>query len=76
MGECFISFASVKDIQDFVSINTRKFFSVFVDNGQLHTDGRSLMILCCMGLNRPLKVRFPAAEAGDFLQAVKQYLIA
>ena len=75
MAECFVSFTSVKDVHDFVSIATRQFFPLHVENGQMQTDGKSIMSLCCMGLNRPIRVLYPVEEQA-FLQAVEAYLVA
>ena len=75
MAECFVSFASVKDVHDFVSIATRQFFPLHVENGQMHTDGKSIMSLFCMGLNRPIRVLYPVEEQ-EFLQALRPYLVA
>lgn len=75
MRECFVSFASVEDVHRFVSITTQQFFSVHVENGQMQTNGKSIMSLCSMGLNRPLRVLYPA-EAEGFLQAVSPYLVS
>ena len=74
MGECFVSFSSVKDVHAFVTLATRQIFPLHVEDGQMHTDGKSIMSLCCMGLNRPLRVRYPLEEQG-FLRDVAAFLI-
>ena len=74
MGECYVSFASIKDVNEFVSIATRQFFPLHVEDGQMQTDGKSIMSLCCMGLNRPLRVRYPLDQQ-EFLLAVGPYLV-
>lgn len=75
MRECYVSFASVEDVHAFVSITTQQFFSVHVESGHMQTNGKSILSLCSMGLNRPLRVLYPA-DASGFLQAVKPYLVA
>lgn len=75
MHECYITFASPKDVHEFVSITTQQFYSVHVDNGEIYADGKSIMSLFCMGLNRRLHVLYPS-DAPGFLQAVESYLVA
>ena len=41
----------------------------------MQTNGKSILSLCCMGFNRPLRVLYPA-DASNFLQAVEPYLVA
>ena len=75
LHECYVSFSSVNDVHDFVCIITQLLFPIRVERGQMQTNGRSVLGLCCMGLNCPLRVLYPE-DAPGFLQAVKPYLVA
>ena len=78
MREYYVSFASAKEVHEFVSIATRQFFSIHVERENLRTDAKSIMSLFSMGLNRPLRVVISDAEADatPFLSAVRPYLVA
>ena len=75
MRECFVSFASATQVQDFVNIATKQTFAIQVVLDQMTANAKSIMSLYSMGLRRRLKVLLPeTVDAEDFLQAVKPYL--
>ena len=78
MRECFVSFASARDVLNFVEIATKQFFPIRVERDNMQTDATSIMSLFCMGLNRPLRVviRDPDADLTSFLALVEPYLVA
>jgi len=77
MRECYVSFSSAIEVHDFVSIATKQFFPIRMEQGNLQTDAKSIMSLCSMGFNRPIHMLFPdTADAGEFLAAVKPYMVA
>ena len=77
MCDCYVSFASALEVHEFVSIATRQYFPIRMEQGNLQTDAKSIMSLCSMGFNRPIHMFYPAtADAGEFLAAVKPYMVA
>ena len=78
MRECFVCFASAKDVMDFVSIATKHFFPIHVERGNLKTSATSIMSIFSMGLNRPLRVLVSDTGEGamHFLSQVQPYLVA
>ena len=77
MREYYVSFASAREVHEFVTIATKQFFSIHVERENLRTDAKSIMGLFSMGLNRPLRVMISAdADASHFLSAVQPYLVA
>jgi len=77
MHECFVSFSSASEVMAFVSIATKQFFPIHVEQGDLTTSATSIMSIFSMGLNRPLRVL--VADAGEgaarFLSQVQPYLV-
>ena len=63
MRECYVSFASAKEVHEFVSIATRQFFPIHVEQEDLRLNAKSIMSLFCMGLNRPFRVVMADADA-------------
>lgn len=77
MRECYVSFASAIEIQEFVSIATKQYFPIRVEKGTMQVNAKSIMSLFSMGFNRPLHVIIPEnVNADAFLAAVKPYLVA
>lgn len=78
MRECYVSFASAKEVHEFVSIATRQFFPIHVEQEDLRLNAKSIMSLFCMGLNRPFRVVIADADAdpAPFWSAVEPYLVA
>lgn len=78
MRECFVSFASARDVLNFVEIATKQFFPIRVEQENMQTDATSIMSLFCMGLNRPLRVIIgdPDADLTTFLSQVEPYLVS
>ena len=78
MRECFVSFASAADVQAFVAIATKQFFSIQVERGNMLTSGKSILGLFSMGMNCPLRVviQDPEADVSPFMTALQPYLVA
>ena len=78
MHECFVSFATARDVMDFVTIATKQYFPIHVERDSMQTSATSIMSIFSMGLNRPLRVVvWDAGEgAARFLSQVKPYLVA
>ena len=77
MHECFVSFSSASEVMAFVSIATKQFFPIHVEQGDLTTSATSIMSIFSMGLNRPLRVLVADAAEGAarFLSQVQPYLV-
>ena len=77
MRECYVSFASALEIQEFVSIATKQYFPIRVEKGTMQVNAKSIMSLFSMGFNCPLHVVLPEqADAAAFFAAVKPYMVA
>ncbi len=77
MRECYVSFASALEVQDFVSIATKQQFFIQVERDNMRTNAKSILSMCSMGFNRPLHLILPeSADTEGFLSAVKAYLVA
>lgn len=77
MCECYVSFASALEIQEFVAIATRQYFPIRVEKGSLQADAKSIMSLFSMGFNCPLHVVLPEqADVSAFLTAVRPFVVA
>ena len=78
MRECFVSFASAADVQEFVAIATRQGYPIHVERDGMRTSAKSIMSVFSMGLHRPLRVVIGDAKADSscFFSAVQPYLVA
>ena len=77
MRECYVSFASVTEVHEFVTIATRHLFPIRVETENRSTDAKSIMGLFSMGLHRPLRVTTAdtGADAAHFFSALQPYLV-
>jgi len=78
MRECFVSFSSASEVMEFVSIATRQYFPIQVEQESLSTSATSIMSILSMGFHRPLRVVIRDAEADTslFFSQVAPYLVA
>ena len=78
MSECYVRFTSAHDVMEFVSIATKQYFPIHVEQGNMKTSATAIMSIFSMGLNCPLRVVLAAADdaAEAFLAQVRPYLVA
>lgn len=77
MQEFQISFRSVQDVQDFVSIVTSCPYTVTLRDAKNKANGKSFMELFCLDFSRPLQLVAACGEAeGQALSlSIDQFLV-
>lgn len=77
MKELHIVFESIQDIEQFVQIATRYPGDIQVTEGQRILDGKAIMGLLSLGLNRKLKLSYigDEVEFDKFSKQINDYLI-
>jgi len=74
LHECYLSFSSVDEIRDFVSLATRQTFPITLESGSLRVRATAIMSIFSMGLHTPLRIAMPKTpETATFLSAIAPY---
>ena len=74
MRDCYLSFSTVDEIREFVSLATRQSFPIEIEHGSHRASATAIMSLFCMGLHTPVHVVAPnVPESISFFTAIASY---
>lgn len=73
MSEVYVEFHRVEDILNFVSAASRCSYAVDLSCGRFGADGKSLMGVMAIGLDKPVKVELQAEDEIRLRQELKRY---
>lgn len=70
-----IRLASVRDVEDFVGLSTKKSFPIYLDDGKHRVNGKSFMEMFCLTLTQPLRItgECTAEELEQFYQEANRF---
>lgn len=75
MSEIYVKFRQVEDILGFVSTASKCDYAVDVSCGRFGADGKSLMGVMAIGLNKPVKVELQAEDALRLGRELERYRV-
>ena len=75
MREMYVQFHRVEDILDFVSMTSRYPYAINLSCGRLGVDGKSLMGVMAIGLDKPVKVQIQSEEAETLERELGRYRV-
>lgn len=73
MSEMFVKFRHVEDIVHFVSVTSKCSYPVDVSCGRFGADGKSLMGVLAIGLDKKVRVQIQSDESDRLKKELKQY---
>ena len=76
--ECYVTFDTIDDVRDFVSIATRYRYRIQVSRENHFASATSIMGLFCMGLHTTLRVTVldQSADPTSFFNELRPYAVA
>lgn len=66
---------TINDVKDFVTVVSRYDFDVDLVSGRYAVDAKSIMGIFSLDLSKPIKVDIHSDDAGEFLAAVKKFVV-
>lgn len=76
MSEIYVQFQKIEDILDFVSVVSKCSHAVDLSSGRFGADGKSLMGVLAIGLDKPVKVQLQAEDEQLLGQQLKRYEVS
>lgn len=73
MNEMYVKFRQVEDIVHFVSAASKCSYPVDVSCGRFGADGKSLMGVMAIGLDKKVRVRMQTEESDQLRNELKPY---
>jgi phosphotransferase system HPr-like phosphotransfer protein len=70
-----IALKTINNVKDFVNIVNKYDFDVDLSTGRYVVDAKSIMGIFSLDLSKPIKVEVHTNDCGDFMEAVKKFIV-
>ena len=70
-----VMLGTINDVKEFVNVVTKYDFDVDLVSGRYAVDAKSIMGIFSLDLSKPIRVDIHYDDAGEFLAAVKKFVV-
>lgn len=70
-----VMLGTINDVKEFVNVVTKYDFDVDLVSGRYAVDAKSIMGIFSLDLSKPIRVDIHSDDAGEFLAAVKKFVV-
>jgi phosphotransferase system HPr-like phosphotransfer protein len=71
-----VMLGTINDVKEFVGIVSRYDFDVDLISGRYAVDAKSIMGIFSLDLAKPIRVDVHSENAGEFIAAIKKFVVA
>jgi phosphotransferase system HPr-like phosphotransfer protein len=71
-----VMLGTINDVKEFVGIVSRYDFDVDLISGRYAVDAKSIMGIFSLDLSKPIRVDVHSDGAGEFVDAIKKFVVA